>query len=226
MAHMTLPQPGDLTSLVLRTDFGNESAWEAVQAAIHESEAADATFVSDSAFADVSVQAVVDADDAAEDSDKICYLFLADATTMTSEEHPLLAVDLYDEPGRTFRLPPRWYADVSNSRLRQEHVRVDGPVGNVERVEPVRPVPYYGGATEPIVQLPTDPLPRAQAHRRRSPRARRQTEQRLHACQHPEPIALVSQTESDLAQVPLALVRLETVTLGQLDYLGEGRRHR
>jgi hypothetical protein len=33
--------------------------------------------------------------------------------TMTDEEHPLLAVDLYTEPDRTFRLPPRWYADVT-----------------------------------------------------------------------------------------------------------------
>jgi hypothetical protein len=32
---------------------------------------------------------------------------------MVDAEHPLLAVDLYDEPGRAFRLPPRWYADVS-----------------------------------------------------------------------------------------------------------------
>lgn len=34
---------------------------------------------------------------------------------MTDEEHPLLAVDLYTEPGRTFRLPARSYADVSTN---------------------------------------------------------------------------------------------------------------
>jgi uncharacterized protein DUF6924 len=32
---------------------------------------------------------------------------------MADGEHPLLAVDLMDEPGRTFRVPPRWFADVS-----------------------------------------------------------------------------------------------------------------
>jgi hypothetical protein len=32
---------------------------------------------------------------------------------MADAERTLLAVDLYDEPGRTFRLPPWWYADVS-----------------------------------------------------------------------------------------------------------------
>ncbi|MFE4825131.1 DUF6924 domain-containing protein [Streptomyces sp. NPDC056704] len=112
---MDLPQPDDLTSLVLRTDFSSEAAWEMVQAAIDGSGYRNATFVSDSSFTDVSVQALVDADAAADDDDKLCYAFLADATTMTGEEHPLLAVDLYDEPGRTFRVPPRWYADVSNN---------------------------------------------------------------------------------------------------------------
>ncbi|WP_425457785.1 DUF6924 domain-containing protein [Catellatospora sichuanensis] len=42
-------------------------------------------------------------------------LFLADAVCMTDEEHLLLAVDLFDEPGRSFRLPPRWFPDVSTN---------------------------------------------------------------------------------------------------------------
>ncbi|MEU1306326.1 DUF6924 domain-containing protein [Streptomyces shenzhenensis] len=113
---MDLPQPDGLTSLVLRTDFSSDAAWEALQAAIDGSgNYRNATFVSDSSFTDVSVQALVDTDAAADDHDKLCYVFLADATTMTAEEHPLLAVDLYAEPGRTFRVPPRWYADVSNN---------------------------------------------------------------------------------------------------------------
>ncbi|MGW3019015.1 DUF6924 domain-containing protein [Streptomyces longwoodensis] len=45
---MPLPQPDDLTSLVLRTDFGDEGAWNAVRAAL---DAADdhphATYLSD-----------------------------------------------------------------------------------------------------------------------------------------------------------------------------------
>ncbi|MFE0652477.1 DUF6924 domain-containing protein [Streptomyces sp. NPDC059534] len=111
---MDLPEPEDLTSLVLRTDFSSAAAWEAVRAAIDDShENPFATYVSDHAFKGVSVQALVDADAAADDDDALCYLFVADALTMTDEEHSLLAVDLYDEPGRTFRVPPRWYADVS-----------------------------------------------------------------------------------------------------------------
>jgi hypothetical protein len=43
----------------------------------------------------------------------LTYVFVADVKTMTDDEHSLLAVDLYDEPGRTFRVPPRWFPDVS-----------------------------------------------------------------------------------------------------------------
>ncbi|MBM0256317.1 hypothetical protein JNW89_05060 [Micromonospora sp. 4G55] len=61
----------------------------------------------------MSIQALVQADADADDDDKLTYLFLADAATMSDEGHPLLAVDLFDEPGRTYRVPPRWYANIS-----------------------------------------------------------------------------------------------------------------
>lgn len=111
---MRLPQPEDLTSLVLRTDFGDEQVWEAVQMTIDAScEYPCATYVSDLAYADVDIQALLDADANADDEDKVFYLFLADEITMTDAEHPLLAVDLADEPGRTFWVLPRWYIDIS-----------------------------------------------------------------------------------------------------------------
>lgn len=109
-----LPQPDDLTSLVLRSDFTDDTAWDTLKAAISSSDPYPcATYVSDPAYSGVAIQALVDIDAAASDDDAVTYLFLADATTMTDDEHPLLAVDLYDESGRTFRLPPQWYADVS-----------------------------------------------------------------------------------------------------------------
>ncbi|MGW3891813.1 DUF6924 domain-containing protein [Micromonospora chokoriensis] len=111
---ISLPQPEDLTSLVLRTDFTNDAAWASVKAAVRTWEGGDsATFTSDAKYAGVSPQGLVDADNAASHDEKLTYLFLADATTMADVERPLLALDLADEPGRTFRVPPRWYADVS-----------------------------------------------------------------------------------------------------------------
>ncbi|MET7820733.1 DUF6924 domain-containing protein [Micromonospora zamorensis] len=113
---ISLPQPNDLTSLVLRTDFTDDTAWEAVKAALRTWEGEDsATFVSDPKYKGVSLHELVDADNAASQDDRLTYLFLADATTMTDVERPLLALDLADEPGRTFRVPPRWYADVSTN---------------------------------------------------------------------------------------------------------------
>ena len=108
-----LPEPADLASLVMRTDFTDDMAWEALKAALEASHSGGATYVCDPAYAGVSVQTLVAADAAAADEEKLTYLFLADATTMTGDERSLLAVDLYEEPGRTFRLPPRWYGDVS-----------------------------------------------------------------------------------------------------------------
>ncbi|MFI0444955.1 DUF6924 domain-containing protein [Actinomadura sp. 6N118] len=110
---MTLPQPNDLTSLVLRTDFGDDSEWQALQAVIDSYGHGDATYVGDLAYAGATVQALVEANAAAQEDEKLAFLFLADSVTMTDPETPLLAVDLFDEPGRTFRVPPRWYAEIS-----------------------------------------------------------------------------------------------------------------
>ncbi|MGV9503355.1 DUF6924 domain-containing protein [Streptomyces sp. NPDC003642] len=111
---MPLPQPDDLTSLVLRTDFGDDTAWDAVRAALDAAgEYPHATYVSEPRFADVEVQALLDEEAAADEDAQIIHVFLADATTLREPGHPLLAVDLSDEPGRTFRLPARWFPDVS-----------------------------------------------------------------------------------------------------------------
>ncbi|MFF4188525.1 DUF6924 domain-containing protein [Streptomyces sp. NPDC001691] len=111
---MPLPQPDDLNSLVLRTDFSDEVAWDAVRTALDAAdEYSHATFVSDLRFDRVSVQSLLDEESAAEEDDQITYLFVADSTTMTDPDRPLLAVDLGDEPGRTVRVPPRWFPDIS-----------------------------------------------------------------------------------------------------------------
>ena len=111
---MGLPQPADLTSLVLRTDFSDDQAWETLQTTINLScEYQCATYVSDQAYASVSIQALIEVHSSGGDADYIGYLFLADAVTMRDLEQLLLAVDLSWEPGRAFRVPPRWYADIS-----------------------------------------------------------------------------------------------------------------
>jgi hypothetical protein len=95
-----LPEPEDLTSLVIRTDFSDDAAWQAVQATIDASEDYPcATYVNDPAYANVDIQTLIDTE-----ADQH-YVFLAGAPTMTSEDHQLLVVDLAGAPGRTFRVP-------------------------------------------------------------------------------------------------------------------------
>ncbi|MFE3635626.1 DUF6924 domain-containing protein [Streptomyces sp. NPDC059168] len=111
---MPLPMPKDLTSTVLRTDFSDDAAWSAVQAAIDAADGSPhATCVSDPRFDGATVQALIEEEAATAEDGRLTYLFLADATTMADPSCPLLAVDLYDEPGRTCRVPARWYPDVS-----------------------------------------------------------------------------------------------------------------
>jgi uncharacterized protein DUF6924 len=110
----SLPQPDLDCSLVLRTDFSDDTAWDVLKAAIDSfDDQVAATYVNDPVYVGVGVDALVEADAAAGDDDKLTHLFLADATTMTDDEHRLLVVDLYTEPGHTFRLPPRWFPEVS-----------------------------------------------------------------------------------------------------------------
>jgi hypothetical protein len=111
---ITLPQPDDLTSLVIRTGMGDDQAWQALRAeveAAHEPGYPFATWISDPAFQGVTVDELVEAD--ADDESKVRYLFLADDFCLADVEHRLLALDLSEKPGRTFRLPPRWFADIS-----------------------------------------------------------------------------------------------------------------
>ncbi|MGW0434685.1 DUF6924 domain-containing protein [Micromonospora sp. NPDC003197] len=112
-ARIEPPLPPITTSLVLRVDFTEDAEWDVLKAALIAEDLHTATFVSDPQYDGVSIQDLVQADAGAADNDKLTYVFLADTTTMADEEHPLLAVDLYDQPGRTFRTPPRWYADIS-----------------------------------------------------------------------------------------------------------------
>lgn len=105
---MRLPKAWDMTSLVIRTDFGSDASWEAVQAAINEpAEHPLPTYVDDPAYENLTVQRLIEAEASPS------HVFLADAVTMESEDHPLLAVDLHNEPGRTFRVRARWYGEVS-----------------------------------------------------------------------------------------------------------------
>ena len=103
-------------SLLLRTDFSDDAAWaalcEAVQEPSEEGFKAFVDCVSDPAYGGLTAEQLVAL---APKGDDRSFAFIADRTTFTDPERPVLVVDLYDEPGRTFRVIPREMWGVENN---------------------------------------------------------------------------------------------------------------
>jgi hypothetical protein len=119
-----LPMPEDsLYSLVVRTDYADDAAWSAVRTAITTPVGLDPV------TGDFDFQAFVEfADDRRYEGMTVEQLlarvpegthhrafFVADRETLADPEHPVLAVDLDREPGRTFRVIPAWMWDVQTN---------------------------------------------------------------------------------------------------------------
>ena len=109
-----LPQSDD--SLLLRTDFSEDAAWqelcEAVAQTSEEGFQARFEFIDDRAYEGLTMEALVAA---ASGEDGPGFLCIADQRALTDPEQPVLVLDLYDEPGRTFRVIPREIWGVENN---------------------------------------------------------------------------------------------------------------
>jgi hypothetical protein len=107
--------PATENALVLRTDFSDDAAWEAVRSAI-EAPAGEfqayVEFVSDPDFEGVTAE---EAMKRVPEGSNHTFLFLVDRTTLTNPEHPILVLDLIEEPGRTFRVIPSETSSVENN---------------------------------------------------------------------------------------------------------------
>lgn len=108
-----IPETRD--SVVVRTDFSDQSAWEALCVAIEEPVGefrAYVAFLSDPAF---------DGLDAAEVLSRVppdshrTFLFVVDHFTLTHADRPILVLDLHVKPGRTFRVIPSEMWGVENN---------------------------------------------------------------------------------------------------------------
>ena len=102
--------------MVVRTDFSSEQVWVAVRelmlAETGDGFRAYVEIVDDAAFGGYepdSVLASVGADYA------YSFVIIADRTTMTDAEHPLLIVDLVHERGRSFRAIPPAVQGIENN---------------------------------------------------------------------------------------------------------------
>jgi hypothetical protein len=100
---------------VLRTDFSDEPAWEAIGAAIQtpvDGYQAYVDFLSDRDYDGLTAEQVTRLP--REDPDQT-FLFVVDQTTLSHPDHPILVIDLIEDPGRTFRVTPVEMAAVENN---------------------------------------------------------------------------------------------------------------
>ncbi|MGF6885379.1 hypothetical protein ABIA39_004079 [Nocardia sp. GAS34] len=90
-------------SLVVRTDFSDQQAWEACRSAIEKS-AVEAIghpdnfveFVDSPEYRDITVQQFLDELPEGDEDENDTYVMLADQQTMTNADHPVLVLDLFD----------------------------------------------------------------------------------------------------------------------------------
>jgi hypothetical protein len=127
----TAAERGEYDKVVVRTHFGDDEAWRAVLALAAESWGDDedqddegfesTTYpVDDPTLSGVPVEALRDT--LASIDEYLSVVFIADEETMRHPQHPLLAVNLDDEPnfldeegsvfGRQFRIVPRQASGV------------------------------------------------------------------------------------------------------------------
>jgi hypothetical protein len=96
--------PETANALVLRTDFSDEKAWENLRAVLgqvhHDVFLANLSYLSDPDLAGVQPE---DIPLLIQPESRHTFMFLADETTFSHPDMPLLAVDLFDEGTMTFR---------------------------------------------------------------------------------------------------------------------------
>jgi len=109
--------PDTSAALVLRTDFSDESAWRSIRAAFDMPSPGDGflanlTCVEDRSFEGATVADLIAAAAAGQYR---AFMFVIDGVTIRDTDHPVLVIDLRDQPGRTFRVIPSEMWSVENN---------------------------------------------------------------------------------------------------------------
>jgi hypothetical protein len=117
---------------LVRTDYSDKSAWtelcRLVEAPYEDEFRAFFTFVDDPRLEDKTVNELMDL---VESGGYWSCFFVADHEALLNPEHPVMAVDLHEERGRTFRVIPAqiWAVEnnlfVSNMEFSSFAVRAD-----------------------------------------------------------------------------------------------------
>lgn len=111
----TIPQTEN--ALVLRTDYSDDAAWEKVCAAIRRPVGvyrflAYVEFLDDVQYEGIGVTRLLAL---IPEEYAHSFILIVDGITISYPEHPLLVVDLYDQPGRSFRAIPGQIQGIENN---------------------------------------------------------------------------------------------------------------
>lgn len=101
--------------LVLRTDFSDDAAWQAICAAIQAPVGPFRAYVdcvSSRTYDGITMEEIVALIPTDFEHDIV---FVVDSETLSHPEHPVLVVDAYAEPGRSFRVIPAEVWGVENN---------------------------------------------------------------------------------------------------------------
>lgn len=108
--------PSTDNSLLLRTNFADDLAWnslcDVVQKPNEEGFRAYFDCVSDSSYDGLTIERLTNL---AIDNEEHSFICVADLITLTDPEQPILVIDCYDQPGRTFRVIPSEVCGVENN---------------------------------------------------------------------------------------------------------------
>jgi hypothetical protein len=108
--------PKTHNSLLIRTDFSDDAAWDAlcedVQARSEGGFQAHVDCINDPVYDGLTVEQLVVLNPKGTDRS---FAFIVDRIALMNSEKLILVVDLYDVPGRTFRVIPREIWSVENN---------------------------------------------------------------------------------------------------------------
>lgn len=109
--------PKTENSLLLRTDFTDDDAWTSLcitaQLPSEEGFQARLDCLSDPGYGGLTIEQLLSL--ASPDSSGHFFIFIADHKALTDPEHPILVVDLDEEPGRAFRVIPQEMWGIENN---------------------------------------------------------------------------------------------------------------
>jgi hypothetical protein len=102
-------------ALVVRTDFSNDAAWDAIRIDMSRPRTAlgfraNLDFLSDRRYDGLTAEALVELA-----PESHTFFFVVDSKALTDAEHPILVIDYFDRPFRTLRVIPAEMWSVENN---------------------------------------------------------------------------------------------------------------